>query len=227
MGLRGLSLLYRSMTEQAIKQSHKNTLPEKTPSNNIYRSIQELPFDKFLDFHVNGNYRALQIDPSIGISYDNYEADDILELVKAGEQIALQYADASGGTDNKQYIQLVGEIQSLDSQIQRIYALAESYHIHPDPAVLEQLRELGINSNTYDIMLNEVKAYELKKELKEAALAKLSTGEKPTMELYEGILAEIDKTLTANQITTIRFCVLYTKLKLKHKQQEKNGRRKG
>lgn len=182
-----------------------------------------LPFDKFLDFYVDGNYRALLIHGDC----------DILNLVDAGEKVKSEFFDYTTGMGSSTGVKEAIKIQQLESRLQRVAAIVDSLSMRYNKELADMLRGLGIITKVKEETLHE----DLEKVMRETGRfnmeidqiadylkSKQVKTEKPKREHFENILTEIDPKLLAEHIDTYRFTVLYQKLK-RQQEREPDGRR--
>jgi hypothetical protein len=185
-----------------------------------------LPFDRFLILYIDNDRNAILKD----IHHIEYEGNkrvvicvpckDPLQQIQAANNILAQYFDSAGGSDNMPYILQCIQIAKLESRIERIKAISKSLHQNLDEGLANSLRQLGVPD--YKTAEVSVKRFETQLEKLRTDLYKPKKGSQPTYEMFDKILAEIDPKLTAEEITTERFCTLYSKLKTKAKTLEKS-----
>lgn len=224
--IRAHMLLLQLTAQMVFLSSNRMKEVQAKSSCNIWPSIRELPFNLFLDFYIDGIYSPLIKDPE-----NKEDVPDILQLVKLGEQIKMEFADASGGKDNSKYIRLISDIAKLENKLMRVNELINSYERSNSDELLQCLKEQGINGNTPEQMRVSTKRFELDLDRNKKALQAMAENsvEPPTRIMFDKILAQIDPKLRPEDITTFRYCTLYNTLKDKAKEVEKqqHGRRKG
>lgn len=184
-----------------------------------------MPFDRFLILYIDNDRNAI-IKNIHSIEYvDNKRIvlcntiPNQLHLIQASENILAQYFDAAGGVDNLPYILQLVAIAKLQSRIERIKAISASLRNAKSEELIKALKKLGIYSlETAD---DGIKRFEAQLATLQKELNRPKKGTAPTYEMFDKILAEIDPKLTAEEITTERFCTLYNKLKTKAKAADK------
>ena len=169
-----------------------------------------MPFDIFLDFLLDADY----------LSLCKKGKPDILECVKVGNELKTQFYD--GCNDDISSVQSYIRLAQLNSKVALINSIIEALNEYYDKELANLLRDLGIPHKVKEgtlqkdlrIVANHAKKYSMEIELIEQKLS--SNKSKPaTRDMYENILAEIDPKLNAKDIDTLRFVVLFNRLKEK------------
>lgn len=250
--------LWRFQAAMVLRLGAKTKDLQVTKSNNIYTSINTLPFDRFLCCLIDGLYSPIcrEYDMDVYQYRDGAKIPDILELVKAWKVIEAEFSEHIGGSDNLYYIDLLATMGRLESKLERLDYILVSLQVAFNENLVADLKKMGINTvptpedlkiekiqneaKRWVLQLNQKKAEYLGRqtkatdaEIKEVlfnfgydlneALALLSDKvekKPPTYELYEKILSEIDPKLQAKDVTTLRVCILYGKLKARIKQRQ-------
>lgn len=239
----GLLLLYRLWMGRVLKLLKAPDYKTERNPENLYYSVKGLPFDKFLDFYVDGDYSALikykrPVPGKIKAWY--YKrikrtilsdgTDDILNLVLAGEQVLNDFTDHSAGVEDLNKIRHIVRVQQLQYKVDRIQAIVDSLSISYNEGLVEALREHGIPLLVREASLQEdlkrvvsfSKKYVVELETIQRKYENDKEPEKPTREAFEAILALIDPKLMANMIDGLRFCVLYKQLKERSKVKDRS-----
>lgn len=216
---------------------------ERNPEN-LYYSVKGLPFDKFMDFYIDGDYKALvkhEIPEVTGFikkilwkrylkKHPNAYAQDILSYVLAGEQVLNDFTDHSAGVEDLNKIRHIVRVQQLQYKVDRIQAIVDSLSISYNEGLVEALREHGIPLLVREASLHEdlrrvvsfSKKYVVELETIQRKYENDKEPEKPTREAFEAILALIDPKLMAKDIDALRFCVLYKQLKERSKVKDRS-----
>jgi len=218
-------LYIRGITKLALLQPKKKS--QASDLHKVYTSIVGLPFDRFLDYYLNGNYDALIRKEYAGNSVD------ILDLVRTGEKLYLQYLDACGGSDNNHYLSLVGGIAKQESRLERISVLVALLKVKYDERWVKELKQLGIRTQIrtehidedLDRVLVDAKRFVLDINTKHKSLEALQNKSvEPDMDMYYNILAHKDPKIMISDIDTMMFCTIYREIKAKYKALEKQQR---
>lgn len=164
----------------------------------------------------------------IGYRPVSRETIDILNLVKASEGILEQYMDAAGGKENAYIIDLLRDIATLKSRIVRIHHVIESLKLEYSQSLADTLLDCGIlqpitPETDLDKVQQQIKMLEGDLERRQKEYEGLNKkGDKPSREVFERIMVQVDPKINAKDITTYRFCILFNDLKRKA-----DGQRKG
>jgi len=99
--------------ENTESVKHFTPISTVTRSSEWYRSIYQIPLNKFIDVSVDGNLSSLIIRgfPSQ------------IELALAWEEIKVEYADALGDSENKLFLSLNKEVAILTLTLKQIEVL--------------------------------------------------------------------------------------------------------
>lgn len=219
----GLLLLYRLWMGRVLRLLKAPDYKTERNPENLYYSVKGLPFDKFLDFYVDGDYKAL-------VKYERKQPNDILNLVLAGEQVINDFTDHSAGVEDLNKIRHIVRVQQLQYKVDRIQAIVDSLSISYNEGLVEALREHGIPLLVREASLQEdlrrvvsfSKKYVVELETIQRKYENDKEPEKPTREAFEAILALIDPKLMAKDIDALRFCVLYKQLKERSKVKDRS-----
>lgn len=245
--IKGLNLRVSAISRKAMKQSRK-----KGSLTNIYTSIAGFPLNKFLDYYIDKDYNALIKNIGEGktditnqsalwkficrklfLKY-TYVKPDILDLIKCGNDVYLQYIDASGGDEASRHIKLLGSIYKTESKIERVKQICESLLINYSDSLVADLKELGIRTNIrqefleQDVALARIdaKRYEIELARYYQLLEKDNKKEshQPTREMFYDVLIAHDANLTPEKIDVMTYCRIYKKLQERAKMMDKNAR---
>lgn len=221
----GLLLSSHVQTELALRLSRKPTLPLPIPSSNYYTSLTELPLNRFLIFYIDGDKNALIRGGEVMFHGEHRSVvgvKGVEGLGKLPDTLLQEYFDLSGGKDNAAYMMQLVALTKAQSRMDRAIEIVKSLMMQPNDELLKELKKIGLNNP--DNIESWCKTQQLKIEKLEKEMRPKSN-EKPTYQLFDSILAEIDPMLD-DSISTYRFCTLYNKLKQKAKSAEKqHGRR--
>lgn len=178
--------------------------------NTCFSSIKDLPFRVFQEVMVEGNLSVLIIEGEVTVE----------ELATAWQNIQDEYSEAIGGVEGM--VELVYDVEALNSKIQRIENALIAFLISPTEDLLQVFRAEGMNYPIDDLkefvstVRNRLGDLEFK--LQEAQ-DKIDRGEvehpEPTYEMYEDLFAEIRKMegwAVPDSITTLQFCTYYKRL---------------
>lgn len=234
------SLRYvKGTTALALSQSKKAKSVKESPCN-IYRSITELPFDRYLAVLYADNAEYCRINDiadkygCTGIAILSKDKNyNWLELLKAWEDIQIQFADAFSYGNSKHTVELLADIARLESRIVTIENICDSLLISRNEQLIKQLAKYGIiRPFTEESYLDDVAfarsflgnyTIQLSQKRKEYEAMTAGSTETPRPEVFDQILAEIDPKLKPEDISTMRFCTLYNKLKRKAELKDKYG----
>lgn len=197
-----------------------------------------MPFDKFLDFYIDGDYRALVKYPKTVKKWFGLKSvivdNEILSLVKAGDEILSDFAEHTSGIEDINKVKQAADIQRLQLKIDRIQAIVDSLQVSYNESLVEVLKDvhgipIKVSRETLQADLTRVVAFAKKWVVEIETIAKTLEARNPNKEnvkpdraAFDGILATIDPALMPHQIDTYRFAVLFKRLKAKNKAEEKH-----
>lgn len=203
-----------------------------------YRTIAELPLNKFIECACDDNLAALIIS---GFPSAN-------DLKLAWADINEQYADTMGDKDHKMYVKLLKEITGLTIDYNRILLLIEILHVVKYAPFEAKLNEL-LFTNYQFTDDRRAKELEICKRLSKSLLVKIDMktvrvnaikskqpdGAKPTRESYYAMLITLSdhaRYMIPDTITVFDFCERINRYdqfveleKQKELQRQNNGRR--
>lgn len=135
--------LWRFQARRALQYGKKVKGITAGKSDNIYYSIEVLPFDKFLDRLINSNHRALVIKQD---DTQPFSGEQPINLIEAWEQIYTDFTQLMGEGANVAHIHILADIARLESKVDRIYAIMSSLKMFFNPELVEQLKKAGIRN---------------------------------------------------------------------------------
>lgn len=203
-----------------------------SPSARWYRSISELPLNKFIECLVDGNLSSL-------IIWGFPAAED---LENAWIDLREQYSDTMGDAEHKLAITLFKEITILSIELQQIKSLIEILSFVRYKPLEDQLNQLVFTNFSFtdhrekelQTCLRLSKSLLIKLEMKTNqyhALKEKNIGPvgKPTREYFQSLLitlSDYSRYLVPDTITTFDFCERIKRLTdFIQKQKLSHGRR--
>ena len=218
-------LYIKGLTRWALRSKEVKYQAEST--NNVYTSITDLPFDRFIKFHVEHDLSAL------------FKTDDDLsryavQLIKLGQKITEEFTEACGA-DAAEVLH-VATVAKLQSKIYRIEVTIEALKLMYNENLVADLKAMGIatritqenllhdlerattEKTKFELQLkNVIKRYEENKPKKQPLDPASEMLEQKKM--YYSILAAYDAKIEPEHISTMKFTVIYNKVK----ERAKNG----
>jgi hypothetical protein len=183
----------------------------------LYESISKLPLGKFVDCYVDGRFESLILE-------GEPTAEEISE---AWQKILTQFFDAMGTADQKLYIQLLKEVNTMVATINQANTLINVMHkTYAYQLGIRLNKVLGTNikwpqegreqiNRHLKRCTSLIKPIEMKLAFKEPALKllqqKLESGsdKKPTWEYFDRLLNLLEENFSVPidyNIVTSRFC---------------------
>jgi len=199
-----------------------------------------LPFDRYLAVLYADDPEYCNINDTVGrygctgvaiLSKDKHY--NWVQLLKAWDELQMQFSDAFSAGSNAHTVGLLADIARLESRIFTIESICESLLIQPNDELIKRLKKYGINKPfTEETLIQDIDfarsfcgnyKIQLEQKKKEYKEVTKTDGKKPRPEVFDQILAEVDPKIRPEDITTMRFCTLYAKLKRKAQLKSKYG----
>lgn len=224
------------------KRIAKLNLPSSKIPNNIYTHIKDLPFDRFLRLYIDKDYKALAISGKPNILHLVKASELVLnqytDEVTDTEHFGAMYILGDIGYIQFKLASLEGIIETLslspdNELISTVKKLGFNYQFTQE-TIEKDLIHLQKQKNVLDVQLTE-KQFEYVRLYTDAKTSKIrhalsehggnleavidacgrrDNGEQPTYKMFDRILASIDPKLKPEDLTTLRFTVLFNNLKM-------------
>jgi hypothetical protein len=193
----------------------KEQLKSESPSYSIFQKITELPLSRWIDLTVDGYTKAIikEGDPPQ------------IELIKAENNLRIQYADAIGDHEYRLYCSIAKEITEQQIILTQIQNLVDTLRGVYQPVLAKELNRIMRTSFVFDVhngveydktldrIINRSKGIRINMDLQTIRLKKLEekyqSGGKPTREYYIGILLTLSdaaKRDLSDSMTVWEFC---------------------
>lgn len=222
MRLRIIKQYLFTRLKQAIGSLWKKMRPGRKTSTlqaGLYPTCDELPFDRFIQCSVHGNYEAL-------IKSGTHSHADLVEL---WSNIQLEYIDRIEEQETLYMVKLERDIRVLHHQISTVETTCYLLSIIHDARLVQCLVDLGYNydfdpedpkknSNSLGAIKNRLAPLKLKYQVKCIEYEELnrnkSVGEKPSEKFFKMMLVRLAKfmgvaLIRAKDITTGEYCDLF------------------
>jgi hypothetical protein len=211
----------RSLRLFTKKQTNTETAMPSLPStvdtrsSRLYRSIAQLPLNKFIDVVVDSNLYALVISGS----------PSVVDLEQAWAEVKGEYLDAVGDHESKLYWSLFREINILTITLNQIKLLVEMLEQVYYPPFAEKLNRLLHTAFAFDPnneeeyirllkgCINRSKAYKIDLDLKTIHMQsideKRQSGGSYSREYFQSVLITISdhaKYPVSDTISVYEFC---------------------
>lgn len=210
-------------TKKGLSSFSSNTKGQSktgTSSYKLYRNIADLPLVRFIDAYVDNNLSVLVIEGN----------PPEQEINEAWFDIRVQYADAIGDTNFRNYATVKGQVANLEITNEKARILITELSMHYCTQLHDRLNKLfnykfNLPGDNYEGELKRAEkragGWRLELSMKQAAVAKMEKkmgdGGQVSREYFQGLKLTIHThfkvSLIDEKTTTWEFCELLNRIR--------------